>query len=264
EAFVTVSRVHHISCSHVFETCSVCSLGITCCGCNKLHSAPARLRLRCANCSHYACITCITLYCCSCHKPWFPSDSPTLILASRFRGGAHSTKSSKKGSSSSSQSSGPGSLATAHSARNSPDPFITNATTKVTQSSTDEIDAFADKTIRLATAAGHDNSAPAAARSVAPSPSSNLPPASAPVFSRPKHAVISGLTEDIPTAVPSRAPSCAASIASASSAGSADIAELLQPDPIAMPADPPALSNVIGRIHRRFPLASLKVDDEDS
>ncbi|KAF8643274.1 hypothetical protein AX14_009582 [Amanita brunnescens Koide BX004] len=32
----------------------------------------------------------------------------------------------------------------------------------------------------------------------------------------------------------------------------------------AQPSEPPALSDVVGRIHRRYPLASLKVDDEDT
>ena len=59
---------------------------------------------------------------------------------------------------------------------------------------------------------------------------------------------MSGATEDVPTAVPSRAPSCAASVVSTSSIGDAGIAELLQPDPVAMPADPPALSDVVGHI----------------
>ena len=263
EIFSVISYAHRVSCNHPFATCSTCSLGIICCGCNKLHTAPARLKLRCAACAHFACATCTTPYCCACRKPWFPSDSPTLVLASRFRGGARSTKSSKKGSSSSSQSSGPGSLTTAHSARNSPDPFVATALPQVTQSSTDEIDAFADNTVKLALPPQSNVDA----RAVAPSPSSNLPimsSAPASVFSRPVLPVIVGGTEDIPTAVPSRAPSRAASVASALSTGDAGIAELLQPDPFAQPAEPPALSDLIGRIHRRYPLATLKVDDEDS
>ena len=75
---------------------------------------------------------------------------------------------------------------------------------------------------------------------------------------------MSGTTEDIPTAVPSRAPSRAASVTSASSTGDAGIAELLQPDPFTTPPPPPAFSDVVGRIHRCYPLALLKVDDEDS
>ena len=98
----------------------------------------------------------------------------------------------------------------------------------------------------------------------APSPSSNLPPGSAQVFSRPPLPIISGVTEDIPTAVPSRAPSRAASIQSTSSTGDAGIANEPQPPPFPAPVDPPAFNDVIGCIHRRFPLASLKVDDEDS
>ncbi|KAF8710169.1 hypothetical protein AX14_013335 [Amanita brunnescens Koide BX004] len=266
EIFAVISHAHNTICSHTFTACSVCSLGILCCQCNKLHTAPARLKLQCTICLHYACATCTTPFCCSCRKPWFPSDSPSLILAPRFRGGARSTKSSKKGSSSSSHSSGPGSLATAHSSRNSPDPFDAMVPPQMpTQSSTDEIDAFADRTIKLSTAIAQDSDVPAAARSTkAPSPSSNLPPASAPVFSRPEPLAYPAMTEDVPTVVPSRAPSRAASIASASSVGDAGIAELLQPDPIAIPSVTPALSDVAGRIHRRYPLASLKVDDEDS
>jgi hypothetical protein len=265
EVFSTVSYAHRISCNHAFSTCPTCSLGILCCGCNKLHTAPARLRLRCTACSHFACGTCITPYCCACRKPWFPGDSPALVLASHPRGGARSTKSSKKGSSSSSQSSGPGSLATAHSERNSPDPFAATAAPQVTQSSTDEIDAFADRTVKLSTLVGRDNDAPIAARSAnAPSPSSNLPSGPGPVFSRPEPPAIAGVTEDLPTAVPSRAPSRAASVTSAVSTGDAGVGELLQPDPMPTPADPPVFADVVGRIHRRYPLASLKVDDEDS
>ena len=98
----------------------------------------------------------------------------------------------------------------------------------------------------------------------APSPLSNLPPGSAQVFSRPPLPVVAGATEDVPTAVPSRAPSRAASILSASSIGDAGIANEPQPPPFPTPVEPPAFNDVIGRIHRRFPLASLKVDDEDS
>ena len=265
EVFSVISYAHRVSCDHTFTVCSTCSLGITCCGCNKLHTAPAQLKLQCSACSHFACATCITPYCCACRKPWFPGDSPTIVLASRFRGGARSTKSSKKGSSSSSQSSGPGSLATAHSERNSPDPFTTIPTVQVTQSSTDEIDAFADKTVKLSSAPA--SAVEAQAWAAAPSPSSNLPPAPSappPVFSCPVRPIISGETEDIPTAVPSRAPSRAASVASISSTGDVGIAELLQLAPFEKPSEPPALSDLIGQIHRRYPLASLKVDDEDS
>ena len=267
EVFSIVARSHRISCQHAFDRCSACSRGIVCCGCNNLHTAPARLRLRCVNCSHYACVTCTTPFCCSCRKPWYPGDSPAIVLANRFRGGARSTKSSKKGSSSSSQSSGPGSLASARSQQPSPDPFAaTPVPVLPTQSSVDEIDAFTDKTIRISDAAARPPTAipnPNPGRSRAPSPSSNLAAKPEPVFSRPTLPVITGATEDVPTAVPSRAPSRAASIASVASVGDAGIAELLQIDPFPIPTDPPALSDVIGRIHKRFPLAALKVDDED-
>ena len=265
EAFSAVARKHHNTCSHLFTTCSTCSCGITCCQCNNPHMAPARLKLRCAICLHYACATCTTPFCCSCHKPWFPGDSPSIILANHFRGGARSTKSSKKGSSSLSQSSGPGSLATAHSARNSPDPFAQAPIAVLpTQSSADEIDAFGDATIRVSETGVSRDGGTHERSARAPSPSSNLPPGSAQVFSRPPLPVITGATEDVPTAVPSRAPSRAASIVSTSSIGDAGIANEPQPPPFPTPADPPAFDEVIGRIHRRFPLASLKVDNKDS
>ncbi|KAF8694407.1 hypothetical protein AX14_002052 [Amanita brunnescens Koide BX004] len=279
EVFSLVSQRHRTSCNHVHSSCATCSRGVACCACNNAHTAPARLRLRCSACSHFACTTCTSPLCCSCKKPWFPVDSPIIVLArrlrdgpqpadatpaNRLRGGARSTKSSKKGSSSSSQSSGPGSLATAHSERASPDPFIAPAPAILTQSSADEINAFADITVRLTAPAPAPEPAPLVARSTdAPSPSSNLPHSDAPVFTRPPLPVITGATEDVPTAVPSRAPSRAVSVTSAASLGDVGIADLLQVTPFPIPSDPPALADVVSRVHRRFPLASLKVDDED-
>ena len=266
QVFSTVARAHRISCSHVFSACPTCSRGITCCGCNNLHTAPARLKLRCASCRHYACATCTTPFCCSCRKPWFPTDSPSLVLASRFRGGARSTKSSKKGSGSSSQSSGPGSLTSARSQQPSPDPFATVANPGLvpTQSSVDEIDALTERTIRISSVAAPCGDSAPERSARAPSPSSNVPSGPPLVFSRPPLPVIAGATEDIPTAMPSRVPSRAASIRTTSSIGDDGIANEPQPSPFPTPVPPPAFNDVIGRIHPRFPLASLKVDDKDS
>ena len=153
-------------------------------------------------------------------------------------------------------------MATAHSERASPDPFVAAPPpANPTQSSNDEIDAFADTTVRLAAAAAAP--LPGTRLAGAPTPSSNLPHSNTPVFSRPPLPVVVGLTEDAPTAVPSRAPSRAASVASAASTGDAGIASLLQVNPFPTPSEPPVLADVIGRIHRNFPLASLKVDEED-
>ncbi|KAF8701491.1 hypothetical protein AX14_000398 [Amanita brunnescens Koide BX004] len=265
EIFSAVARKHRNTCNHSFAACPTCSCGVTCCQCNNTHTAPARLKLRCVVCSHYACATCTTPFCCSCRKPWFPGDSPSVVLANRFRGGARSTKSSKKGSSSSSQSSGPGSLATAHSARNSPDPFVRAPTAVLpTQSSVDEINAFGDVTVRVSNVGASRDSRTRERSSRAPSPSSNLPLGPTQVFSRPPLPVVIGATEDVPTAVPSRAPSRAESILTSLSIGDDGIANEPQPSPFPTPVPPPAFNDVIGRIHRRFPLASLKVDDEDS
>ncbi|KAF8695034.1 hypothetical protein AX14_001894 [Amanita brunnescens Koide BX004] len=265
EIFSAVARRHRSACDHPFATCPTCSRGVTCCQCNNTHTAPARLKLRCAMCAHYACATCITPFCCSCRKPWFPGDSPSVALANRFRGGARSTKSSKKSSSSSSQSSGPGSLATAHSARHSPDPFVEATTAALpTQSSIDEINAFGDATIRVSNVGAPHDASTRERSAHAPSPSSNLPSGPAQVFSRPPLPVVTGATEDVPTAVPSRAPSRAESVLTSLSVEDDGIANEPQPPPFPAPVSPPAFDDVIGRIHRRFPLASLKVDDEDS
>ncbi|KAF8689760.1 hypothetical protein AX14_003186 [Amanita brunnescens Koide BX004] len=189
-----------------------------------------------------------------------------LVLANRFHGGARSTKSSKKGSNSSLQSSGPGSLASARSQQPSPDPFAPAPAPGLvpTQSSVDEINAFTERTIRISdVAAPRDVSAPERSTR-APSPSSNIPSGLPLVFSRPPLPIIAGATEDAPTAVPSRAPSRAASIRTTLSIGDEGIANDPQPSPFPEPVPPPAFNDVVGRIHRRFPLASLKVDDEDS
>ncbi|KAF8647369.1 hypothetical protein AX14_008990 [Amanita brunnescens Koide BX004] len=192
--------------------------------------------------------------------------SSRAAISASYRGGARSTKSSKKGSSSSSQSSGPGSLTSARSQQQSPDPFTSTSVPNPlpTQSSVDEIDAFTEKTIRVSDAVLPRETIAAERSAHAPSPSSNLPPGPSVVFSRPPLPTIVGTTEDVPTAVPSRAPSRAASIRTMSSIGDDGIANEPQPPPFPMPVPPPAFNDVIGRIHRRFPLASLKVDDEDS
>ena len=253
QVFSAVARTHRMSCSHIFSTCLVCSRGITCCGCNNVHTAPARLKLHCASCLHHACATCTTPFCCSCRKPWFPTDSPTLVLAGRFRGGARSTKSSKKGSSSSSQSSGPGSLTSARSQQQSPDPFVAAAPapgTLPTQSSVDEIDAFTEKTIRISDAVAPRDASGPQRSARAPSPSSNLPLGPPLVFSRPSLPVVTGATEDVPTAVPSRVPSRAASVRTTSSIGDEGIANEPQPPPFPAPVPPPAYNDVVSRIHR--------------
>ncbi|KAF8723941.1 hypothetical protein AX14_008984 [Amanita brunnescens Koide BX004] len=192
----------------------------------------------------------------------------TRAHPNRFRGGARSTRSSsKKGSSSSSQSSGLGSLASARSQQHSPDPFVATAPapgTLPTQSSVDEIDAFTEKTIRISDTVVPRDASGLERSARAPSPSSNLPSGPPPVFSRPPLPIVTGATEDVPTAVPSRVPSRAASVRTTSSIGDEGIANEPQPSPFPAPVPPPAFNDVIGRIHRRFPLASLKVDDEDS
>ncbi|KAF8686790.1 hypothetical protein AX14_003807, partial [Amanita brunnescens Koide BX004] len=172
--------------------------------------------------------------------------------------------SSKKGSSSSSQSSGPGSLASARSQQHSPDPFAPAPAPGLlpTQSSVDEINAFTERTIRISDAiAPRDASAPERSAR-APSPSSNLPPGPSLVFSRPPLPIIAGATEDVPTAVPSRAPSRAASIRTASSIGDEGIANEPQPSPFPMPVPPPAFDDVDDEDSRHF-LArdNTRVDD---
>ena len=92
---------HVISCSHNTDSCSLCRVGITCCKCCLMYTAPAAKRMRCTKCLHWACDLDQSIGCCECNTPWVPlsvlssPDANTdLKPAARFRGGASSSNAS--------------------------------------------------------------------------------------------------------------------------------------------------------------------------
>ena len=97
---------HVVSCSHDTSSCGMCRVGITCCKCHLLYTAPAAKRMRCTKCLHWACDLDQTIGCCECNTPWVPlavisppAASASVKHAARFRGGAGSGDASKTSSS---------------------------------------------------------------------------------------------------------------------------------------------------------------------
>ncbi|KAF8667215.1 hypothetical protein AX14_006356 [Amanita brunnescens Koide BX004] len=93
---------HVVSCSHDTGSCGVCRVGITCCKCRLMYTAPAAKRMRCTKCLHWACDLDQSIECCECKTPWVPlaliGSSATGVNAkhaTRFRGGACSDNASE-------------------------------------------------------------------------------------------------------------------------------------------------------------------------
>ena len=108
-AMATLHAEHVVSCSHNTSTCGVCCVGITCCECRVMYTAPAAKRMRCTSCLHWACDLDQSVGCCMCNTPWVPLDvinspPPTPHAgkgrATRFRGGAGSDNASQSSSTS--------------------------------------------------------------------------------------------------------------------------------------------------------------------
>ena len=98
-AMATFHAEHAVSCAHDTSTCGVCRVGITCCKCRVMYTAPAAKRMRCSTCLHWACDLDQSIGCCECNTPWVPlgvvnSPPPTPHAdkgrVTRFRGGAGS------------------------------------------------------------------------------------------------------------------------------------------------------------------------------
>ena len=124
---------HAVSCPHDTSKCGICQVGITCCICHLMYTAPAAKRMRCAKCLHWACDLDQSTSCCECDTPWVPLElikSPRAAtenkLATRFRGGAGSDKASESSST--------------HTAQG--DSTVKIQITAPTQESLDEIDAL--------------------------------------------------------------------------------------------------------------------------
>ena len=126
---------HAFSCPHDTQNCGVCRVGITCCKCSLLYTAPAAKRMRCTKCLHWACDLDQSNYCCVCKTPWIPKEvvkafSPRSNAAAkpaaRFRGGAGSDDASESSSARTAQE----------------DSTVKIHVTAPTQESLDEIDAL--------------------------------------------------------------------------------------------------------------------------
>ena len=90
-AMATFHAEHVVSCSHDTASCGVCCVGITCCKCRLMYTAPAAKRMRCTKCLHWACDLDQSVGCCECDTPWVPLSvisspkaSANSKLATRF------------------------------------------------------------------------------------------------------------------------------------------------------------------------------------
>ncbi|KAF8701213.1 hypothetical protein AX14_000518 [Amanita brunnescens Koide BX004] len=129
-AMATFHAEHAVSCSHDTGSCGVCRVGITCCKCHLMYTAPAAKRMRCVKCLHWACDLDQSIGCCECNTPWVPlevlsplSAETNFKPAARFRGGA-----------------GSGSASVSEESRD--DSTVKIKISAPTQESVDEIDAF--------------------------------------------------------------------------------------------------------------------------
>ncbi|KAF8691093.1 hypothetical protein AX14_002806 [Amanita brunnescens Koide BX004] len=109
-AMATFHAEHVVSCSHDTGSCGICRVGITCCKCCLMYTAPAAKRMRCTKCLHWACDLDQSFGCCECGTPWVPLavinhvETPIDTKpAARFRGGAGSETASESASTSASQ-----------------------------------------------------------------------------------------------------------------------------------------------------------------
>ena len=100
-AMATLHAEHVVSCSHNTDSCGVCRVGITCCKCHLMYTAPAVKRMRCTKCLHWACDLDQSIGCCECNTPWVPlavfsppETGTNFKRAARFRGGAGSDNAS--------------------------------------------------------------------------------------------------------------------------------------------------------------------------
>ena len=100
-AMAALHAEHAVSCPHDTNSCGVCCVGITCCKCHLMYTAPAAKRMRCTKCLHWACDLDQSVGCCKCNTPWVPLAvfTPPQIgtdfkRATRFRGGAGSDNAS--------------------------------------------------------------------------------------------------------------------------------------------------------------------------
>ncbi|KAF8675476.1 hypothetical protein AX14_005117 [Amanita brunnescens Koide BX004] len=75
-AVAALQVVHSNACPHDPNACTICRVGITCCKCQIMYTAPGAKRMRCSACLHWACDLDDSEACCSCGFLWIPMPLP--------------------------------------------------------------------------------------------------------------------------------------------------------------------------------------------
>ncbi|KAF8709759.1 hypothetical protein AX14_013473 [Amanita brunnescens Koide BX004] len=75
-AVAALQVAHSNACHHDPNTCAICRVGITCCTCQVMYTAPGTKRMRCSACLHWACDLDDNDACCSCGFLWVPRAHP--------------------------------------------------------------------------------------------------------------------------------------------------------------------------------------------
>ncbi|KAF8669036.1 hypothetical protein AX14_006085, partial [Amanita brunnescens Koide BX004] len=82
-AVAALQVAHSSACSHDPNTCAICRVGITCCKCQIMYTAPGTKRMRCSACLHWACDLDDNEACCSCGVLWVPKPHPAALPSLR-------------------------------------------------------------------------------------------------------------------------------------------------------------------------------------
>ena len=82
-AVAALQVAHSSACSHDPNTCAICRVGITCCKCQVMYTAPGAKRMRCSACLHWACDLDDSEACCSCGVLWVPKPHPAALPSPR-------------------------------------------------------------------------------------------------------------------------------------------------------------------------------------
>ena len=77
-AVAALQVAHSNACPHDPNTCAICRVGITCCECRMMYTAPGAKRMRCSACLHWACDLDDNNACCSCGFLWVPKVHPPV------------------------------------------------------------------------------------------------------------------------------------------------------------------------------------------
>ncbi|KAF8698603.1 hypothetical protein AX14_001084 [Amanita brunnescens Koide BX004] len=83
-AVATLQVAHSSACRHDPNSCAICCVGITCCECRIMYTAPGAKRMRCSACLHWACDLDNNEACCSCGFPWVPKPHPSAPYNGSF------------------------------------------------------------------------------------------------------------------------------------------------------------------------------------